>query len=89
MQTAGYILAFMLCIGGLIVAQAIFVRMNGRTFWRAMVPQEWRFSADPADPVRMDPYMMLEEWAALLFLGAFLVLPLIVLDFLGFIAIFH
>ncbi|RCK80798.1 MAG: hypothetical protein OZSIB_2686 [Candidatus Ozemobacter sibiricus] len=89
MKTAGYFMAFLLCVGGLAVAQAIFWKMTGRAFWRAMVPQEWRFAVKPDDPVRMDSFMQLEEWAALLFCGAFLVLPLIALDTLGFIAIFH
>ncbi|NLI75767.1 MAG: hypothetical protein GX442_04915 [Candidatus Riflebacteria bacterium] len=89
MQTAGYFMAFILCVGALGVAQAIFVNMTGRTFWRAMVPQELRFQVKPDDEVRLDSFMQLEEWAALLFCGAFLVLPLIALDAMGFIAIFR
>ena len=88
MFVAGYFFAFLLCLGGLAVAEGIFIQMTGRAFWRAMVPFEVRHQLHPEDKVRMDAFMHLEEWAALLFLGSFLTLPMIALNAMGFIAIF-
>ena len=88
MQVAGYFFAFLLCVGGLACAEGIFIAMTGRAFWRAMVPFEIRHQFHPDDEVRMDSFMILEEWAALLFSGAFLTLPMIALNTMGFISIF-
>lgn len=76
-------------IVGLAVAQFFFHLLTGRMFWRAMVPVEYRRVLRPNDEFRMDPFHHLEEWAALLFLGAFLTFPLIVLDFMGYLRAFH
>ncbi len=73
---------------GICLAQGFFIRLNGRPFWRAMVSEEIRQTVFPRDPVKMDQFMFLEEWAAVLFLGAFLCLPLIMLNVMGVIDIF-
>ncbi|MBF0503434.1 MAG: hypothetical protein HQM09_25190 [Candidatus Riflebacteria bacterium] len=84
----GYTWVVVLSITGLVLAQALFWSMTGRTFWRAMLPYEARRAILPKDEIRMDPLMVLEEWVALLFLGSCMTLPLIALNFIGFIHIF-
>ena len=79
---------FILATGGFALAQGIFWRMTGRAFWRAMVPLELRRVVQPSDPIKMDSFMYLEEWAALLFYGAYLVLPLVAIHVMGFLKIF-
>jgi len=89
MKVFGYTLWFFILIFGMVVAQYIFHRKTGRTFWRALLPYEIRMRVAPNDRVRLDPFMVLEEWTAILLLGAYLTLPLIVLDYIGFIDVFH
>ncbi|NLF96913.1 MAG: hypothetical protein GX569_09265 [Candidatus Riflebacteria bacterium] len=88
MQFAGFVLVTLLFCGGFMLAQAIFFHHTGRTFWRAFVPSGVRYSVLPKDRVHMDSFMVMEEYAALLFLGSFLLLPLIALSVMGFIALF-
>ncbi len=88
MQIAGIILAMLLFFGGFLLAQAIFFHHTGRTFWRAMVPASFRYTLLPRDGVQLDSFMVMEEYAALLFLGAFMILPLIALSVMGFLSLF-
>lgn len=86
MQIAGLLMVMMLCSGGFLLAQAFFFHHTGRTFWRAMVPSALRFTLLPEDKVELDSFMVMEEWAALMFLGSFILLPLIALNVTGFIS---
>lgn len=88
MQVAGVFLSMLLFFGGFAVAQAIFFQQTGRLFWRAMVPTNLRFTVVPEDKVSMDSFMVMEEWAAIIFMGAFLMLPMIVLTVMGFARFF-
>ncbi|MBU1107570.1 MAG: hypothetical protein KKB51_12945 [Candidatus Riflebacteria bacterium] len=88
MQFAGFVLVTLLFCGGFMLAQAIFFHQTGRTFWRALLPAGIRYAILPKDKVHMDSFMVMEEYAALLFLGSFLLLPLIALSVMGFIAFF-
>jgi hypothetical protein len=88
MQAVGFVMVIFLALAGLAAAQGIFYKMNGRAFWRAMVPAEVRHYLYPRDPVRLDAFMIFEEWVALLFLGAYLLLPLIALHVMGFLRLF-
>ncbi|HAE37656.1 MAG TPA: hypothetical protein DCG57_03330 [Candidatus Riflebacteria bacterium] len=88
MQFAGIVLVTLLFCGGFMLAQAIFFHHTGRTFWRALVPSTLRYAVLPKDKVHMDSFMVMEEYAALLFLGSFLMLPLIAMSVMGFIALF-
>jgi hypothetical protein len=88
MQVAGVFLTMMLFFIGLIAAQGIFFQQTGRMFWRAMVPTALRFTILPEDKVAMDSFMVMEEWAALMFLGSFLMLPMIALNVMGFAGFF-
>lgn len=89
MTAIGAIMMSIVAIGGFGLAQFFFNLLTGRMFWRAMLPIDLRIWLAPTDTFRMDPYHHLEEWAALLLLGAFLSLPLIALDTLGFFTIFR
>lgn len=84
MQVASVFIFMTLLFGGLAVAQGIFFQQTGRLFWRAMVPTNLRFTLVPEDKVSMDSFMVMEEWAAIMFLGAFLMLPMIALSVMGF-----
>lgn len=88
MHIAGLFLLMLLLPGSFMLAQAIFFHHTGRTFWRAMVPATLRFMVLPQDKIEMDSFMVMEEWAALIFLGSFLMLPMIALNVMGFIALF-
>ncbi|MFZ2958470.1 MAG: hypothetical protein WA705_16405 [Candidatus Ozemobacteraceae bacterium] len=88
MEYLGYTWVVILFITGIGFAEAIFWSLKGRAIWRAMVPYETRRMLLPQDHVKMDSFMVLEEWAALLFMGSCLTLPLIALNFMGFIHIF-
>jgi hypothetical protein len=88
MHVAGVFMVMTLFFGGFLLAQALFFQHTGRTFWRAMVPTSLRFTLLPADKVAMDSFMVMEEWAALMFLGALLMLPMIAINIMGFIKIF-
>lgn len=88
MHIAGLFLLMLLIPGGFMLAQAVFFHHTGRTFWRAMVPTTLRFMVLPKDSVEMDSFMVMEEWSALIFLGSFLMLPMIALNVMGFIALF-
>ncbi|HNV70810.1 MAG TPA: hypothetical protein PKO06_14005 [Candidatus Ozemobacteraceae bacterium] len=68
-------------------AQAAFLRHTGRLFWRAMLPLAWRRAMLPNDEVTLDEFGRLEEWTALLMAMAFLTLPFIALNFIGFLNI--
>ena len=84
----GYSLLLVLFCVGLAFAQYIFWRKTGRIFWRAILPFELRQAWFPQDSVRLDPWMALEEWSAMLLLGGYLTLPVVALNFMGFISIF-
>ena len=88
MHIAGLFLLMLLLPGAFMMAQALFFHHTGRTFWRAMVPTTLRFMVLPQDKIEMDSFMVMEEWAALIFLGSFLMLPMIALNVMGFIALF-
>lgn len=88
MAVAGVFLVMILFFGGFATAQAIFYQQTGRMFWRAMVPTAIRFAVAPEDQVALDSYMVMEEWAAVMFLGSYMMLPLIVLNVMGFIRVF-
>jgi hypothetical protein len=88
MQVAGVFLTMILFFGGFALAQAIFWQQTGRMFWRAMVPTALRFTFLPDDRVELDSFMVMEEWAAIMFMGAFLMLPLIVINVMGFVSFF-
>ena len=88
MQFAGFVLVTLLFCGGFMLAQAIFFHQTGRIFWRALVPSGLRYAILPKDKVHMDSFMVMEEYAALLFLGSFLLLPLIAINVMGFISFF-
>ena len=83
----GLILLAIISLFLLGLAQAAFMRHTGRLFWRAMIPLEWRRMMFPADEVKLDEFGRLEEWVALLMAMAFLTLPLIALNFIGFLQI--
>ncbi len=88
MQTAGLIMVMILFFGGFLLAQAIFYHHTGRTFWRAMVPAGLRYTILPHDKVHLDSFAALEEYAALMFFGSFMLLPLIALSVTGFLSLF-
>lgn len=88
MQVAGLMMAITLVFAGFMLAQAIFYHHTGRTFWRAMVPAGLRYTILPNDSVQLDSFAVVEEYAALMFLGSFLLLPLIALSVMGFLTIF-
>lgn len=88
MQIAGLLMVIMLCSGGFMLAQAFFFHQTGRTFWRAMMPSGIRYTLLPDDKIELDSFMVMEEWAALMFLGSFILLPLIALNVIGFISFF-
>ncbi len=88
MHIAGLFLVIIICGGGFTLAQAFFFHHTGRAFWRAMIPSGLRFTIVPNDKVELDSFMVLEEWAALLFLGSFILLPLLALNVIGFISFF-
>ncbi len=88
MQFVGYTILFFLVTLGMVCAQYIFWKKTGRTFWRAMVPDDLRHKIAPEDTLRLDQWMALEEWTAILLLFSYLTLPLIALDFIGFLKIF-
>ena len=88
MSVVGFTLLFFLCVGGLAAAQYVFYLKTGRTFWRALIPHEMREKLFPEDRLRLDPFMHIEEWFAILFLGSFLCLPLLALHFIGFLKVF-
>ena len=85
----GYLLFFMCILWGLVFAEMVFWGLKGRIFWRAMCPDDLRRLILPNDDLKMDGLMVLEEWVALLFFGSFLTFPFIMLDFLGWINLFH
>ena len=84
----GYVLFGIFLMGGLIAAETLYYRHSGRLFWRGFVPQALRLSLMPQDEVRVDAWMVMEETVILLLTGAFLTLPLIALDFIGFLKVF-
>lgn len=88
MTVAGVFFTMIVLFGGFVVAEVIFYQQTGRMFWRAMVPSAIRFSLLPDDKVTLDSYMVMEEWAAVMFLGSFLMLPMIVLNVMGFVHFF-
>ncbi|GAB4274631.1 MAG: hypothetical protein Kow0029_15160 [Candidatus Rifleibacteriota bacterium] len=88
MAVAGVFLTMILFFGGIAITQAIFFQQTGRLIWRAVVPTALRFTLMPEDKVKMDSFMVMEELAALMFLGAFLMLPMIALSVMGFINVF-
>lgn len=88
MALMGYFLFSVLIICGMGFGQYIFWRKTGRTFWRGILPYDLRKTLAPADAVRLDPWMYFEEWTAILMVGAFLTLPVIALDLMGFLKIF-
>lgn len=83
----GLVLFIFISAGVLGAAQAAFMRHTGRLFWRAMIPLAWRRTLLPRDEVTLDEFGRLEEWTALLMALAFLTLPLIALDFIGFLRV--
>ena len=88
MYVIGVTLVFFLVVGSFFVSQAFFYSMTGRIFWRAMTPSGIRFSLLPNDSIELDSFMVLEEWAALMFMCSSIVLPLIAFNSMGFISIF-
>ncbi len=88
MQIAGIILVMILFTCGFLLAQAIFFHHTGRTFWRAMVPSVLRYTVLPKDSVHLDAFAVMEEYAALLFFGSFMLLPMIALTVMGFLSLF-
>ena len=87
MLFAGVVMFTVLLMGGFVAAQVIFHRHTGRVFWRAMVPSSLRYTMFPDDNVELDAFMVMEEWAALIFYGSFMLLPLIALNVMGFVHI--
>ena len=88
MQFFGYSLLAFLFFTSLAMAQYVFWRKTGRIFWRAIVPYEMRQALFPSDTLRLDPWMALEEWAAILLMGGYLTLPVVALNFIGLISFF-
>ena len=88
MLVAGVFLTMLMFFGGFALAQAIFFHHTGRMFWRAMLPTALRFTFLPDDRIKMDSFMVMEEWAAIMFLGAFLMLPMIAINVMGFVNFF-
>lgn len=89
MLVVGYTILFFLFTIGMVFAQYIFWKKTGRTFWRAMIPQDIRHKVLPEDTFRMNAWMALEEWTAILLFFSYLTLPVIALDFMGFLKIFN
>lgn len=89
MPALGAILMLGTAVAGLLAGEYLFYLLTGRLFWRAMVPVDLRHHLAPDDRFRMDPFHHLEEWTALLFFLAFLTLPLIALDTMGLLPVFH
>jgi hypothetical protein len=88
MQIAGAFMVMTLFFGGFMLAEAIFLHQTGRMFWRAMVPTALRFMILPEDRIEMDSFKVMEEWSALMFFGAYLMLPLMALSVMTFIYLF-
>jgi hypothetical protein len=89
MTSIGCVLIILCAVGGVALAQFFFHTLNGRFLWRVVVPVEYRRKVVSSDQFHLDPFHHLEEWVAILFLGACLTMPLIVLDAMGFLPIFH
>ena len=89
MEFAGYFTAFILSTLGFAFSEGIFWKMTGRTYWRAMVPDNFRKKIIPTDKVKMDSFMVMEEWTALMLYCAYLGLPMIALNTMGLIHIFE
>jgi hypothetical protein len=88
MEFIGIPLFLITVMGGLLLAQYVFWRKTKRFFWRALLPYAARKSLVPDDTLKLDPWMVFEEWAAMLFLGSFLTLPMIALNLIGFLKFF-
>lgn len=88
MYIAGAILITLLAVGSFTLAQIFFFRHTRRAFWRALVPTSIRYMILPDDTVHMDSFMVMEEYATIMFCGAFLLLPLIALNVAGLISLF-
>lgn len=88
MELIGIPILFLLFGMGLAVAQYVFFRKTGRTFWRGLLPFELRKVVAPEDTMRLDSWMIVEEWTAFLLLGGYLTLPVLALNFIGFLHMF-
>lgn len=88
MKMLGYTIAFFIICVGFIIAQIIFYTINNRLFWRALLPPELRNIIKPNDEIKLDSFMQLEEWVALLLYASFMTLPLIALNAMNLIDIF-
>ncbi len=85
MYIAGFILMVTLIFGGLTLTQFLFYKMNGRFLWRAFVPAAVRLTILPNDKVELDCYDVLTEYASAMLFGSGLVLPIIALNYMGFV----
>lgn len=85
MYLAGFILMVTLVFGGFTLTEVLFYNMNGRFLWRAFVPAALRLTILPNDKVEMDCYDVLTEYAAVMLFGSGLVLPIIALNYMGFV----
>lgn len=85
MFLAGFLLSLTIVFGGFTLAQILFYNLNGRFFWRAFLPAFFRFTIIPDDKIELDCYDVLTEYAAVLLLGSFMVLPFIALNHIGFV----
>ena len=88
MFLAGLLLTITVVIGGFVAAEIIFNNLNGHFFWRAFLPAAIRLTILPNDEIKLDGYEILNEYGAFMLYGSFVLLPLIALNFIGFIHIF-
>ncbi|NCB40910.1 MAG: hypothetical protein EOM80_19315 [Erysipelotrichia bacterium] len=88
MQVAGLMLVLILFFCGFLTAEAIFYHYTGRTFWRAVVPTALRYAIFPDDKVELDSFAVMEEYAAMMLMGSFLILPLTAMTVMGFLKLF-
>lgn len=88
MYFAGAVLVFFLFTGGFAIAELVFYRHTGRLFWRALLPPGLRYAVLPSDPVCLDAFMVMEEYAAAIFCGSFILLIMLAMHIIGFISLF-
>lgn len=84
MYLAGLIMTLILVIGGFVIAELTFYKLNGRFFWRAFVPVAVRLTIFPKDKVEMDVFEVIAEYTALILYGSFMIMPLMAMNHIGF-----
>ena len=85
MQIAGIFLMVTLVFVGFAITEAMFYSMNGRFLWRAFTPAFIRFTILPEDKIELDCFDILIEYSCIMLFCSMLVLPIIALNYMGFV----